>query len=293
MMRCKGRARVPAAPKQLLRITRQTLSSAPVVICLVMGLFWTLTAIGLTSWLPLITHDIITNNAGLRIALIQHGLTPITAANLLAAVPYMGATGLCWLLVCSSKRFKEQTMHVAVPMLVAGVSLVCYEPLSRFELGGFASMTVALALLDGCAGVMMARYVSFIDVTRVGIAIACFNMLMGFGGFFGPFMIGAIFQKVGGSYAIATTVLGAFSLASGALVILLGVWERRHNTKQQQVMEDVAVEDLTVKVDSEPDCPSKTAFVSDVSDAAKSDRSQTDQQQQQPGNKGWGQPDSK
>lgn len=112
----------------------------------------------------------------------------------------------------------------------------------------------------------------FIDVTRVGIAIACFNMLMGFGGFFGPFMIGAIFQKVGGSYAVAATVLGAFSLAAGTLVLLLAVWEKR-NIRQQREQEE---EDLEVKVQN---CEleehhMKSHLGSDASNAVKSNDQQ-------------------
>lgn len=60
----------------------------------------------------------------------------------------------------------------------------------------------------------------------MAIGMAMFNAIgAAMGGFLGPYVTDAVVQRMG-SFVKATLIQGSFLLASGALVLALGIWEQ-------------------------------------------------------------------
>lgn len=75
-----------------------------------------------------------------------------------------------------------------------------------------------------------------LDARHVAIGVAMFNAIgAAVGGFLGPYVTGAVVQRMG-SFVKATLIQGSFLLASGALVLALGIWEQAHKRKAARLL---------------------------------------------------------
>lgn len=79
-------------------------------------------------------------------------------ATLLSAIPYLCAAVAMWLLAWSSARFKERTLHVALPLIFGGVVLSLFAPLYTASfVAGFAVIAIAIASAYCTQSVMYAK----------------------------------------------------------------------------------------------------------------------------------------
>lgn len=86
----------------------------------------------------------------------------------------------------------------------------------------------------------MLHTAGFLDVSHVGLGVACFDLVSSIGGVLGPVLVGVILQHSDGSCTLAAVALGAVLLTSAALILLLRLYEKH----QQQQASSPALEDL-------------------------------------------------
>jgi hypothetical protein len=113
----------------------------------------------LNSWIAIIIKNMLagtvlvnsTSTGGTSAANSLH-------ATLLSAIPYFTATIAMWVVATSSQHFKEKELHIGVPWMVGGITLIFFEPLyKRSFAAGFSVITIALTLAYSSQSVMFAR----------------------------------------------------------------------------------------------------------------------------------------
>ena len=156
-------------------------------------------AYGLLMWLPTALRSLHTSSN--------------LALGLVAGLPYVFA---CFGSVYNSRhsdRARERRWHVAVPCVIAGVSLM----LSATAGAQFPVLAVALLCITGAGvyaaiGPMWAMLTEIIPPASTGIGIGLINGLANLGGFAGPFVVGALRDWT-------TNFYSGFLFLSGCLIV--------------------------------------------------------------------------
>ncbi|GAX80806.1 hypothetical protein CEUSTIGMA_g8242.t1 [Chlamydomonas eustigma] len=142
-------------------------------------------------------------------------------AALLTAVPFAAATLFSFFVAARSQRLNEKIMHVSVPFMVAG-SLYALFPLA-LDAGpfwGFACLTIGIMGVYSSTGTLVALLQELSSGPGFVIAGPLFNSIGNIGGFIGPYMVGALAQRLG-SYAVPSLLMAACLFLSGLLVCML------------------------------------------------------------------------
>ncbi|POB09263.1 MFS transporter [Sulfobacillus sp. hq2] len=161
---------------------------------------------GVTLWMPTI---------------VQHlsSFGPI-GVGLLSTLPYIAAVLALWLNSRHSDRTGERKWHIAIPLIVAGVSLLLSA------LVGTASPALSMILLSLTeAGVMAFLGVFWtlpplmVGPAALGSSMGLINGLGNLGGFLGPFLVGYL-MTISHNSMLAGLGLMTTLLVLGGLLIL-------------------------------------------------------------------------
>jgi ACS family tartrate transporter-like MFS transporter len=139
--------------------------------------------------------------------------------GILLAIPNLVALVAMIFVSRSSDRRLERRYHVAIPAIIAGIALLL--------LGTARSPFYSLALLCLLAAGVYSYFPpfwalpsEFLTGFSAAASIALVNSVGNFGGFAGPYMIGAIAMRTGNLYA-GLAVAGVALFMSATLVVLL------------------------------------------------------------------------
>lgn len=144
----------------------------------------------------------------------------IIGRGLVTAIPYAIAAIVMVFWARHADRTGERVWHVAIPAIIGGVS----TPAALYMANPYLAM-VAITLTTCsimCAmPVFWALPSTFLTGAAAAGGIALINSLGNISGFGGPYVTGWLNDLTGGPHA-SLWVVGGFSLASAAVVILLG-----------------------------------------------------------------------
>ena len=142
-----------------------------------------------------------------------------TTVGMLVMIPHLaGLVAMVWV-SRSSDRTQERKYHAAIPAIVAGIAFV--------SLGATRSTFLSIALLSLVAAGIYSVYGPFYSLPgefltgfSAASGIALISSVANFGGFVGPYAVGAISTKTGSLYG-GLALAGLSLLISATLMLLL------------------------------------------------------------------------
>jgi predicted MFS family arabinose efflux permease len=141
----------------------------------------------------------------------------------ITAIPWICAMIGSLLISARADRTRDYKTHIAGPILAGALFL------ALSVLAGPAHPVLAIAALSVCLGFMYCYAVywaalsSFIAADVLAVAMGTINAIGNLGGFFGPFIVGALIQRTG------TPVVGeAFLIACLVISGLIALGLRNH-----------------------------------------------------------------
>jgi sugar phosphate permease len=142
-----------------------------------------------------------------------------TTVGLLVMIPHLVGLAVMVLVSRSSDRTLERKYHAAIPAIVAGIAFV--------SLGATRSTFLSVALLSCVAAGIYSVYGplyslpgEFLTGYSAASGIALISSVANFGGFVGPYTVGAISIKTGNLYG-GLALAGLSLLISATLMLLL------------------------------------------------------------------------
>jgi MFS transporter, ACS family, tartrate transporter len=169
-------------------------------------LFFAIAMYALSFWIPQVVRSLVGNSSNTRVGVF-------------VMIPYLVAVVGMLLISRSSDRTLERRYHTAVPMLIAGASLIL--------LGKSNSLVLTLILLSlaalGTFGSLAPFWPipsAFLSGYSAACGIALVNAIANLGGFVGPYTIG-FFNKQTGDFYSGLAVAGASILLSAGMLLVL------------------------------------------------------------------------
>ncbi|WP_067975708.1 MFS transporter [Mycolicibacter icosiumassiliensis] len=144
----------------------------------------------------------------------------IIGRGLLTAIPYAVAAIVMVPWARHADRTGERVWHVAIPAIAGGISIPAALYMSNPYLA-MVAITVTTCSIMCAMPVFWALPSTFLTGTAAAGGIALINSLGNISGFGGPYVTGWLTDLTGNGKA-ALWVVGAFSLASAAVVLRLG-----------------------------------------------------------------------
>lgn len=144
----------------------------------------------------------------------------IIGRGLLTAIPYAVAAIVMVPWARHADRTGERVWHVAIPAIAGGISIPAALYMSNPYLA-MVAITVTTCSIMCAMPVFWALPSTFLTGTAAAGGIALINSLGNISGFGGPYVTGWLTDLTGDGKA-ALWVVGAFSLASAAVVLRLG-----------------------------------------------------------------------
>lgn len=144
----------------------------------------------------------------------------ILGSGIVTAIPWAVAAAVMVPWARHADRTGERVWHVAIPAIVGGVSI----PAALYMANPYLAMvaiTLSTCSIMCAMPVFWALPSTFLTGTAAAGGIALINSLGNLSGFGGPYVTGWLTDLTGDTHA-ALWVVGAFSLASAAVVIFLG-----------------------------------------------------------------------
>jgi len=147
-----------------------------------------------------------------------------TTVGMLVMIPHLaGLAAMVWV-SRSSDRTLERKYHAAIPAIIAGIAFV--------SLGATRSTFLSVALLSCVAAGVYSVYGplyslpgEFLTGFSAASGIALISSVANFGGFVGPYAVGAISAKTGSLYG-GLALAGLSLLVSATLMLLLPMGRR-------------------------------------------------------------------
>jgi MFS family permease len=150
----------------------------------------------------------------------QYGLKLSTVqAGLVTAVPYVIAAVVMVLWAAHGDRTRERVWHVALPMLLGGLSI----PVALYLGNPFAAMTAVTVCAVGVNAALAPFWAlpsNFLSGAAAAGGIALINSLGNVSGFAAPYITGAL-RDVTGSQRTGLWVVGIVMIAAVVVVVLL------------------------------------------------------------------------
>lgn len=144
----------------------------------------------------------------------------IIGRGLVTAIPYAIAAIVMVFWARHADRTGERVWHVAIPAIIGGVSTPAALYMSNPYLA-MVAITLTTCSIMCAMPVFWALPSTFLTGAAAAGGIALINSLGNISGFGGPYVTGWLNDLTGGPHA-SLWVVGGFSLASAAVVILLG-----------------------------------------------------------------------
>jgi MFS transporter, ACS family, tartrate transporter len=142
-----------------------------------------------------------------------------TTVGLLVMIPYLVGLPALILVSRSSDRRFERRYHAAIPLIIGGASLVLLGTITSNSI--FLSVTLWCLVASGYFGFFGPFWAlpnEFLTGFSAAAGLALINCFGNLGGFLGPYAIGAISKKTGGSHV--GLVFVGISLFTSAMLIL-------------------------------------------------------------------------
>ncbi|MCI0183520.1 putative tartrate transporter [Acidibacillus sp. S0AB] len=168
--------------------------------CLVTGLY------GIGFWLPQIVKALSSSYS-------------LSTIGWLTAIPYVVAGIGMVLIGKSSDRSGERRWHTALTQVVGAIALVLLGMTTNAWVS-IVLLAIATAGIYGFFGPFWAMPSLFLTEATAAVGIAFINSVGNLGGFFGPYIIGAVKQSTG-SMTSAMYVLAAFLIVGAVLTLLM------------------------------------------------------------------------
>jgi MFS family permease len=162
-------------------------------------------AYGLLMWLP----------SAIRALGVQDNLT----IGVLSGLPYFFAALGAIYNSRRSDRLKERHWHVALPCLLAGVSLLL-SALLGIPLLGLLLVCVTATGIYAAIGPMWALMSEVVPKSTAGLSLGLINAFANLGGLAGPYVVGALRDRTG-SFVPGVVFLSACLLTAGLLTLTL------------------------------------------------------------------------
>ena len=164
---------------------------------IVMGVY------GINFWLPAIIQET--------------GVQSILSIGWITAASYLTSALLAVLITRHSERLNEKRWHAASAAIVGGASLALSATFAESTV-----LTVSFVTLASTGAlVAMALFWSFPGSILMGVGVAAglaaINSIGNLGGFFGPYLLGSLSDRLG-SPAGGIVVLGGFMIAAGIVI---------------------------------------------------------------------------
>eukprot|EP00877_Chromochloris_zofingiensis_P003259 jgi/Chrzof1/12934/Cz07g13020.t1 len=164
-------------------------------------------------WAPLLVGQIVDSN--------QSTSSTHVAANvvLLVAVPFGAAAIFQAINSWHSQRTHERRWHIVVPWAVGGIML-CVLPsaMSHSPTAGLAVLAVAAMGVNSADGINVGWVGSLLHGPQRAMGLAVFDSISGLGGFVGPYIVGALYDRTG-NYSASIWTLGAAMLVAALMVL--------------------------------------------------------------------------
>jgi nitrate/nitrite transporter NarK len=159
----------------------------------------------ITLWLPTLIHRIST-------------MGPVTI-GILSAVPNVCAAVIMVMVGMRSDRTGERRWHVAVSALVGALALIVagYSGSSAVLV---IAASFALSGVFGMVGPFWAMPSTLLSGAAAATGIALINAVGNLGGFFGPYILGAM-RSFTGSFQSGLVLVAALLVISGCLALLV------------------------------------------------------------------------
>lgn len=186
---------------------RQTLFNPKFYLFGLMYFGITICLYGLSLWLPQIVKSF-------------GGLTNMQV-GLLTAVPYVFAAAVMYFWCAHSDTSGERKMHVALPAILAGLSLAASGYLIGSPTLAFIALSIASLGTYAALPLFWTLPTAVLGSAAAAGGIALVNAIGNIGGYVGPAVMGYIRDQTG-SYAYGLLTLGLFSILSGVLALLMG-----------------------------------------------------------------------
>lgn len=160
---------------------------------------------GVALWLPDIIKGLTHSGFGLT--------------GILSALPYIAAVFGLWFNANHSDKTGERKWHVAIPLIGGGIFLIVSGYVGQFSaIGGMIFLILTEGFLLPYVGVFWTLPPMILDKESVGPSMGLINALGNLGGFFGPFLVGAIITGTG-SILGGLWLLTVSLIAAGLLVL--------------------------------------------------------------------------
>eukprot|EP00877_Chromochloris_zofingiensis_P006541 jgi/Chrzof1/213/Cz01g07110.t1 len=164
--------------------------------------------------------------APLLVSAIEGGTQAVSGSHmyanavLLVAVPFGAAAIFQAFNSWHSQRTHERRWHIVVPWAVGGVML-CVLPvaMAHSAAAGLAVLVVAAMGVNSADGINVGWVSTLLNGPHRAIGLAVFNSISGFGGFAGPYIVGALKESTG-TYSASMWTLGAAMLLAALIVML-------------------------------------------------------------------------
>jgi ACS family tartrate transporter-like MFS transporter len=142
-----------------------------------------------------------------------------TTVGLLVMIPHLvGLVGMV-LVSRSSDRTLERKYHAAMPMIVAGIAFLSLFA-TRSSFVSIALLSIVAAGIYSVYGPFYSLPGEFLTGYSAASGIAVISSVANFGGFVGPYTVGAISSKTGSLYG-GLSLAGVSLLMSATLMLLL------------------------------------------------------------------------
>ncbi|KAI8472493.1 MAG: major facilitator superfamily domain-containing protein [Monoraphidium minutum] len=191
----------------------------------------------LMAWLPVMVEALLSGDDPTRIAAAKRGSSTAAeggaaaggtgaAAVLLSAIPFSCAAVASTAIGARMQRLGRPLRHAAALNLGGGASLFAFHWVVRASRPlGFACLaaTLSCAYAAAPAGPILVAQLAAAGPGggpgggAAALALPLYNSAAMFGGFLGPAALGALAQRLGGDFGLATAALGGCMAAAGLL----------------------------------------------------------------------------
>jgi ACS family tartrate transporter-like MFS transporter len=142
-----------------------------------------------------------------------------TKVGILNGIPYFMAAILMYWTGKNSDRTGERRWHIAILCFVSTIGFIIGGTMQNAPLVAMIALTIAYAGLKSTIAPFWAFNTTFMTAATAAGAIALINSVGNLGGWAGPFLVGYIKDKTGGSNLASLLMLGGAIFMMGVLIL--------------------------------------------------------------------------
>ena len=146
--------------------------------------------------------------------------TGFTATGLLTALPFLAALILMWVNANHSDRTGERRAHTALPLILGGFALILSALTTPFIFLSVVFLILTEGFMLPYVGVFWTLPPLFVGSDALGPTNGLINGIGNLGGFFGPFIVGALITSTHSTFS-GLVFLTIVLIISGTLLFAL------------------------------------------------------------------------